>query len=89
MELLYKGGPVLGVSWAGPRLTLVHALGFLGRLCTFPESRETGRVFREVLMALGHGLLPKMLLVLGWAGTENPAGNRISTQAGSRLPGED
>lgn len=33
--------------------------------------------------------LPRMLLVLGWAGTENPACNGISRQAGSPLPGED
>lgn len=72
MELLHKGGPgyLMGTAQADP---CPHPGRFLGRLRTLPLSRKDMRVFREAQMAL-----PRMLLVLGWAGTENPAGQPAS-----------
>ena len=72
MELLHKGGLgyLMGTAQTDP---CPHPGCFLGRLCTLPPSWRDRRIFREVQMAL-----PRMLLVLGWAGTENPAGQPAS-----------
>lgn len=70
MELSSSTKEGQGVSWAGPRLTLAFWVG--SAPSHLPRKQKTG-VFREVLMAL-----PRMLLVLGWAGTENPAGQPVS-----------